>query len=587
MEGASQDGKRGIGHGEKSRSSDPRRITRRELLRAAGAAGLALGLSPVVTGCTEDGGAARTSMEKSRTVAEGKAKRITILQTTDIHGQLDTHDEFFWEGGKPVFRKAGGFARIKTLVEDVRKENPSGTFVIDTGDCFQGSGWVALSKGEVMPPLMQQMRYDLVLPGNWEVVYGKDQLLKVIGAYGAPVLCTNMFHDEDGGRGNQMFEPYYTKNLNGVKIGFIGFNDPSVPIRQDPAYSVGIYFTEPEVNTAKYIKRLREQEGCDVVFTATHMGMTKQISLASQPYMEGVDYVLGADTHERIREPIEGEYAMVTEPGAFGSFVGRLDLVMENGQIKERSYELIEVSADRYEEDQEMKRQVSRVQKPYRKELDRVLGQTTNPLVRYYILETPMDNLITDVLYDKVKPDVALSNGFRFCPPLVPDSSGKANITKEYLWSMLPVDALVRIGEVEGSIIQKWMEQELNNVFATNFSERFGGWVIRMKGMEVNFTAGKPMGERVNSIKIGGEPLDLERVYTVAACERGGDPPDVLCRMKGVRNRRDMEFSLHDVFEEYLAKNTPVAPRLEGRVTATDLPQTVLTQLPGTSYEFR
>jgi hypothetical protein len=36
-------------------------------------------------------------------------------------------------------------------------------------------------------------------------------------------------------------------------------------------------------------------------------------------------------------------------------------------------------------------------------------------------LENPIDNLITDAIHWKYKPDIALSNGFRFCPPLVVD----------------------------------------------------------------------------------------------------------------------------------------------------------------------
>ena len=41
---------------------------------------------------------------------------ITILQTADLHGQLETHDEFYLEDGQPVYRRAGGVARMKTLL---------------------------------------------------------------------------------------------------------------------------------------------------------------------------------------------------------------------------------------------------------------------------------------------------------------------------------------------------------------------------------------------------------------------------------------------------------------------------------------
>jgi 2',3'-cyclic-nucleotide 2'-phosphodiesterase (5'-nucleotidase family) len=61
------------------------------------------------------------------------------------------------------------------------------------------------------------------------------------------------------------------------------------------------------------------------------------------PEVKGVDYILGADTHERIRKPVEGTYAKVTEPGAFGSFISKLDIVIENGKIKEHNYQLLDV----------------------------------------------------------------------------------------------------------------------------------------------------------------------------------------------------------------------------------------------------
>jgi hypothetical protein len=44
---------------------------------------------------------------------------------------------------------------------------------------------------------------------------------------------------------------------------------------------------------------------------------------------------------------------------------------------------------------------------------------------------------------------------------------------------------------------------------------------------------------------------------------------------------------MHEVIEDYLAIHSPVFPKLEGRATATDQPQTLLTQLQGTTYEFR
>jgi 2',3'-cyclic-nucleotide 2'-phosphodiesterase (5'-nucleotidase family) len=428
------------------------------------------------------------------------------------------------------------------------------------------------------------------------VVYGKDQLLAVMNDYGAPVVCSNMYHDTGNGPGDYLFAPVHVKEVAGVRIGFLSFNDPLVPVRQDPVYSKGIRFTGPEANAAEWIRHLREQERCDLVLALTHMGIGQQFFLANQPFMAGVDYILGADTHERVRTPLKGSVTQVTEPGAFGSFVGRLDLVVENGTITDATYDLMEVAESRYPEHDGMRRLVQEVKRPYRNDLEVVVGTTSTPLLRYFVLETPMDNLITDALFESVQTelkgrgmqvDVALSNGFRFSPPLVPSAdTGIAEINREHLWSMLPVDSTARVATVPGTLVKPWLEKELNNVFAEDATQRFGGWVIRMKGMTVNFTARAPKGERINRITIGDRPLDPNRDYVFAACERGGDPPDVLCRITGVRDRFDLSFTLHDAVERYLRAHSPVAPEIEGRVVATDLPQTTLGQLPGTEYQF-
>jgi 2',3'-cyclic-nucleotide 2'-phosphodiesterase (5'-nucleotidase family) len=573
-------------------SPTPAAPSRRSLLRALGAGGLLAGLGPLVASSASATPA--DAVRQAAAVRHGRATLVTLLQTADLHGQIETHDEFFWEGGRAVYRRAGGMARIQTLVNRARAENPEGTLLVDGGDCIQGSGWTTLSRGELMAPVMAQLHYDAVSPGNWEVVYGKDQLVKVMGGFGAPVVSSNMFHDADDPE-SYLFAPVHVQNVAGVRVGFLAFNDPTVPVRQDPSYSLGIRFTHPDANAARWVRHLREVERCDLVFAMTHMGIAQQVDLASRDFMEGVDFVLGSDTHERIRTPIEGAHAKVTEPGAFGSFVGRLDLVVERGAIRDAAYELVEVGEETYAEDRKMRTVLDGVKAPYRRELEQVIGHTSTPLLRYYILETPMDNLITDALYETTnaelaasgrRVDVALSNGFRFCPPLVPGSSGTAAITRDYLWSMLPVNSRARIATVKGSLVKGWMERELNNVFAADPLQRFGGWVVRMKGMTVGFTAGNPVGQRVNRIEIGGEPLDVDRDYVFVACERA-DPPDVLCRIKGVTGREDLSFTLHDAVERHLAAHSPVAPRLEGRVTATDLPDMVLGQLPGTDYQFR
>jgi hypothetical protein len=95
------------------------------------------------------------------------------------------------------------------------------------------------------------------------------------------------------------------------------------------------------------------------------------------------------------------------------------------------------------------------------------------------------------------------------------------------------------------------------------------------------------MGKRVNSIKVKGKPVDFEKKYTFVACEREGDPDTTICRVEGVAEPTRLGSTLHKVIQEYLLKASPISPKLEGRATATDAPNTLLTQLMGVGYEFR
>lgn len=325
-----------------------------------------------------------------------------------------------------------------------------------------------------------------------------------------------------------------------------------------------------------------------MIFALTHMGMAQQLHLSNQSYTEGIDYIFGADTHERIRTPLQGKYSKVTEPGAFTSFLGKLDVVIEDGRIKDEAYQLLEVDPARYKADEEMLMLLEKAHEPYDKEIRKVIGKTKTVLQRYFVIETSMDNLITDAIMWKAKPDIALSNGFRFCTPLVPDPvTGEAEITKEYLWSMLPVNSDVKKGEITGKQLCDWLEREMENVFAKDATKRFGGWLIRFNGMQLKFTMGNEMGKRLQDLKIRGEAVDLNKTYTIVACEREGDPDSVLCRVKEVKNTKLLGYKLHDVMEEYLAAHSPVSPKVEGRAVATDAPANLLTQVEGANYQFR
>ncbi len=561
---------------------------RRNFIKNAAVLGMGVpaAIGPVSAAFASD---ANTEHQNAKAGTSKQApNQFSVFITTDLHAQIHTHDEFFWENEKPVYKKRGGLAVLKTMIDALRTQHPQNIFY-DGGDYFHGHGVASMSEGEALIPLMNAFNYDLILPGNWEVVYKKKKMLYDMGHSNAAKICANMWHKtKDADNGTLIYPPYWIKYIAGAKVGFIGFTDHLVPKRQSPAYSEGIGFTHATDNVAKYITYLKEVEGCGIIFIVTHMGLAQQVGLANDPSVAGADFILGADTHERVRVPIQGKYTKVVECGAFGSFLGKLDITVKEGKIDTYQYELLDVDPVKYPANKNVLALVQKAAAPYQDALQKVIGYTSTPLVRYFVLETPMDNLITDAVMWKFKPDIALSNGFRFCQPLaVPQGAQKVAITNEFLWNMLPVDSTAKTGEVTGQQILEWLEKELENAFAPDPSKRFGGWFVRFAGMEVNCTIGKPKGQRVNTVKIKGQPLDKNKMYKIVACEREGDPNDTLCRIEKVSNPVATQNSLHDVITEYLAATPLVAPKLEGRTTATDKPATLLTQLEGTTYNFR
>jgi S-sulfosulfanyl-L-cysteine sulfohydrolase len=562
------------------------RHTRRNFLHYSTLAGLGLTLNPLSAILpaeeeTAPGGSANTP------VPTAGQQLVTLLQTTDVHCQLHPHDELFWENEQMVFRQTGGYANLATLFKTIRQQNPD-TFIIDTGDMFQGSMLSVETTGKALQPILNAMGYNLYLPGNWEVVYYKEAMQKLLGGLQAPKICANMYHDTGNGKkGELIFQPYTTWSVAGIKIGFIGYTDPLVPIRQSPAYSKGIIYTKPEENLPYYVNLLREQEQCSLVIILSHLGLSQQLALANAEACKGVDYIFGGDTHERVRKPIQCKYAKVVEPGAFGSFVGRLDLLVENGKIIKENYSLLEASPQQYKADEAVQNIITKSEQPYRQVMDKVIGYSNVPLYRYFVVENTIDTLIIDALKWKMGTDIVLSNGFRFCPPRnKKDASGNIPITEGFLYDMLPVDSRLRKGKISGAQLRAWLETELNNVFAKEAAQRLGGWIVKFKGMKVEFKAFAGAGKRIQSITVNDKPLEPQAVYSICACEREGDPPNMLCRMLNVAEPENTPFYLHQVVKEYLQQHSPVSPVPEKNAVVLDAPQTLLTQVTGVDYTF-
>lgn len=501
-------------------------------------------------------------------VTEGR-RQLTVLYVADLHAQLDTHPELFWKDGVERRTDAGGLARLATAIDEIRRERGGDVLLIDAGDTFQGSAIAARTEGAAMIEPLNAIGFDAAVPGNWEVVYGPQILSRRAGQLAYPMVAENVW---DEATGERLFPPWLMKEVGGVRVAIVGYTDPDVPRRQPPAYSRGLRYTDHN-SLQPLIDEIRQREQPDVVLLVSHIGLTRAVWLAGE--LNGVDAHLSADTHERTYAPIERNGSWVVEPGAFGSFLGRLDLWIEGGRVVDRRWELIEVTADRYPQDPRIQSLVDAAKRGHAEELDRVLGTIQDELVRYSVIESQLDSVIADALREATGADIALSNGFRFGSPLP-----VGPVTEAQLWDILPISTPVKVGKVTGAQLRAFWEQEIENALSADPLKRFGGWLPRPSGMTVVFEAGAPFGQRVREIRVHGDLLDPERVYTLAACEREGDAPDTLCRIQHAKETRTFDFDAHEAVRRYLRSHPNLEAPAKGRVVATDLPAVLRTQQP-------
>jgi len=494
-------------------------------------------------------------------------KRVTLLHFTDTHAQLETHPEYV-PGAAPEIQMMGGYARLKTAIERERAHGEGPCFLFDGGDEFQGSGPAAWSEGEVILAPLNALGIDAFTPGNWEPAYGPERFKQTMAQLACPVVCYN-FHDKSSGE--RLFPGSIILEREGVRVAVVGVTDIGASERQPPAEFRGMDTSRVD-GLRDFVRDLRDRERPDVVVALTHTGLSIARELAR--LTPEFDVVLSGHTHERTAWPILEGDVIVIEPGSFGSFLGRLDLILKpGGGVAAHSFRLIPILASRYDEDAGVKALVDRSLQSHRARMARQAGKTETVLMRYDLLETTADDFIADAVRETARADIGFTNGFRFGVPVQPRT-----ITEADLWNLLPMDARMKRGWVTGKELREYLEHELEMVYAKSPLKLNGGWGPRASGMTFVFEAKADYGRRVKSIQIAGMDVADDAHYTIAGCERDGEPLDVICRHRGSHDTLVLPMSIHEALDEYLKAHPVIAQKRDGREKARDLPATVFSQ---------
>ena len=460
---------------------------------------------------------------------------LTILQLNDLHGYVEPHSELRRDAhGDFQFAQMGGLARIKTLFDQARQENPGGVIALDNGDTFHGTHFAVQDRARAMVPLINALGFD-AMTLHWEFAYGPERVAEISGELAHPMLAANIFCEDS----SELFMPPSTIiERNGVRVGIVGLACPIVDKTMPPSFSKGLRFVTGNAELPGHIERLRQD--ADLIVVLSHLGFPQDVQLAKD--VAGIDVIVSGHTHNRMENAVVVNGAIIFQSGCHGSYVGRLDLdVSENG-IQGWRHRLIPVD-DSVASDPGLVDAVAAALASERQSMSEVVGHTDVALHRYAMLNSPMDDLLLGAIAEAAGTPIAFSNGWRYGAPIAPGP-----ITMNDLWNMVPVDPPVSVVDVTGSEIREMLEENLERTFASDPYEQMGGYIKRMRGVRLVFKAENDKGRRIDRLYIDGAPIEESARYTAAFITAQGVPA------KFGDNRRKLPISAIEALRRRLAR---------------------------------
>lgn len=467
-------------------------------------------------------------------------RALTIAQINDVHAYLELHQELFRDGGGDLYRPAGGYARIATLLEAMRREARGGFLLADCGDTLHGTYPAVTTRGQALIPILNRLGID-AMTAHWDFAYGPKTLRQRVSELGYPLLAANVYHEDTG---QLAYPSHLVKEVAGLRVGLVGLASNIVDKTMPPSFGKGLRFTDGRRELPTVVEQLRQGEKVDLVILISHLGFPQDMQLLSE--VSGVGVCLSGHTHNRLRRPALQGRTIVIQSGSHGSFVGRLDVEVESGRVVDYRHRLIEVS-EGIDPDPEVAELVREAMAPFAEQLSQVVGETVSPLHRMATLESPMDNFLLLALQEATGAELAFSNGWRYGAPIVP-----GEVTLNDLYNITPGNPPVSTVELTGEELWEMLEDNLEKTFSRDPFEQMGGYVKRCLGLRVYFKVENPAGHRIERLFVRGSEVELYRSYHAAFVTVQGVPA------RFGRNRREHPERAVEAMLAYLKRHSPL-----------------------------
>lgn len=476
---------------------------------------------------------------------------IIILYTNDVHCGIDDNI---------------GYAGLALYKEELEAETPYVT-LIDAGDAIQGAPIGTLSSGSYLIDIMNEVGYDLAVPGNHEFDYGMERFLSLAEDLDCGYISCNFI---DLSTDEPVFDPYKLIEYGDTTIAFVGVCTPESFTKSTPTYfqdENGNYiygFCEDETGEALYAQIQDSvddavDEGADYIILVAHLGnegtTERWSSEAVIANTTDIDVVIDGHSHEeynRILTNKDGNEVILTQTGTKLANIGKLTIESDGTITAELvpevpASESASTPADATAPDatpavaaepEEPAKNVSpeidafikNIQAQYSEMLEEVLGttdilltvndeETGERAVRN--AETNLGDFCADAFRDQTGADIAFMNGGG-----IRSNIEVGDITYNDLLTVFPYNNTLCVAEVTGSQIRDALEMA-----SKNYPEESGGF-LQVSGISYTIDSSIPSsvqmddkgnftgvsGEyRVTDITVNGEALDLEKIYTLAS----------------------------------------------------------------------
>ena len=293
--------------------------------------------------------------------AKTEPKQLDILFTHDTHSHLNSFTTIV-NGEK---KEAGGFAKLKTLIDEHKKVN-SDTLVLDGGDFSMGTLVQTVYDTEAAElRMLGQIGCDVTTLGNHEFDYQSKGLADMLNAaknsgdtVPSLVLC-NVDWDamEEAGLSEgqkqiqSAFEKYQVKDYvvvqkGNIKIAVLGVFGKDALVC---APTCELVWKDPVKAAKQTVEKIKKKEKIDMIACVSHSGTWDEADKSEDEILAkevpDIDLIISGHTHSQLDKPIQHGNTYIVSCGEYGKSLGTISMTQkDDGRWKATSYELIPVS---------------------------------------------------------------------------------------------------------------------------------------------------------------------------------------------------------------------------------------------------